>query len=190
MTLPTVEIVYRRPPDRVDVFNQTVLDESAECVVTFLDTAGVRRPTEVEGKVILEPGSPVVWFTFPGVWYDIGRFHRADGEFTGYYANILTPVALGRSRWETTDLFLDVWLGRDGRVAILDETEFRDAVVAGWVDEPTAARARSAADDLARRARAGDWPPQIVDLWTLDRARKRIADSGDAGGAPVSAPPL
>lgn len=189
MTLPTVEIVYRRPPDRVEVFSQTVLLESAECVVTFLAAAGVSRPIEVEGRVILEPGSPVVWFTFPGAWHDIGRFHRADGEFTGYYANILTPVVIGPGRWETTDLFLDVWLGRGGHLSILDETEFREAVEAGWVDEVTAARARSAADDLARGARTGDWPPPIVDLWTLDRARKRIADSGDAGGAPVSAPP-
>ncbi len=189
MTLPTVEIIYRRPPDRVEVFSQVVLHQSAECIVTFLEAAGVRRPIEVEDQVILEPGSPIVWFTFPDAWHDIGRFHRADGEFTGYYANILTPVVVAPGRWETTDLFLDVWLGRDGRVTILDETEFRDAVTAGWVDEVTAARARSAATDLARGARAGDWPPPIVDLWPLERARRLLADAGDAGGAPVSAPP-
>src|SRR5690606_29230280 len=111
----------------------------------------------VNGQVILEPGSPVVWFTFPRAWHDIGRFHRADGEFTGYYANILTPVVLEPGRWETTDLFLDVWVGRDGTTTILDEAEFDDAVAAGSIDEATAARARSEADELARRARAGDW---------------------------------
>src|SRR5690606_7960062 len=132
---------------------------------------------------------PVVWFTFPDAWFDIGRFHRADGRFTGYYANILTPVAITPGRWETTDLFLDVWLGRDGRVAILDEPEFADAVTAGWIDEATAARARSMAGALARGARAGTWPPPVVDGWPLDRARARVADSGHAGGAPKSAPP-
>ncbi len=59
-----------------------------------MPAAGVSRPTVVAGRTVLEPGSPVVWFTFPGRHHDIGRFHTPDGRFTGYYANILTTVEL------------------------------------------------------------------------------------------------
>jgi predicted RNA-binding protein associated with RNAse of E/G family len=44
--------------------------------------------------------------------------------FTGYYANILTPVRFHSPLdWETTDLFLDVWLDADGSATLLDEDE-------------------------------------------------------------------
>jgi predicted RNA-binding protein associated with RNAse of E/G family len=113
----------------------------------------------------------VVWFTYPGRWHDIGRFHRADGSFTGYYANVLTPVLMTGDRWETTDLCLDVWLGADGRVELLDEEEFAEAVERGWMDAPTARAARHEAEALAEAARAGAWPPPEVRAWDLARAR-------------------
>jgi len=158
---PIVEIHYRRPPDRLDIYHQVIVRETPKCVVTRLDAANVKRPLVVAGEVVLEPGSPIVWFTYPGRWYDIGRFHRADGRFTGWYANVLTPVEItppdpgvpdSRLRWETTDLFLDVWLGVDGTLALLDEDEFQAAITAGWIDPPTAAIARATAESLLARA--------------------------------------
>ncbi|NIP82533.1 MAG: DUF402 domain-containing protein, partial [Gemmatimonadetes bacterium] len=72
--------------------------------------------------VVLDTGAPAVWFTFPGAWHDIGRFHTRSGTYTGAYANILTPVQfLDERTWETTDLFLDVFVGLDGTVHLLDE---------------------------------------------------------------------
>src|SRR5690625_7056866 len=64
-------------------------------------------------EVILEAGAPAIWFTFPGLWHDIGRFYLLDDTFTGYYTNIMTPVEFHDPlRWSTTDLFLDHWLDR------------------------------------------------------------------------------
>lgn len=169
-----IQIHYRRLPDREQVFEQMVLEQTAHCVVTFLESAPVPKPVRVDGRTILEPGSPVVWFTYPGRWYDIGRFHRADGTFTGTYANILTPVQMNGARWDTTDLCLDVWLGSDGAARILDQDEFAEAVEHGWIDQPTAHKARTQADALAAAARAGTWPPHAVSAWTLERARARL----------------
>jgi predicted RNA-binding protein associated with RNAse of E/G family len=91
--------------------------------VTLLEQAELAQPLLIDGRVVLEAGSPAVWFTFPGAWHDIGRFHRADGTFTGIYGNVLTPVRfLDERTWETTDLFLDVWLepraGASGRGSV------------------------------------------------------------------------
>lgn len=170
----TVRIHYRRLPDREVVFEQPVVDVTGECVVTLLEAAQIERPVLAGGRVVLEPGAPVVWFTYPGRWHDIGRFHLADGTFTGHYANILTPVRMAGDRWETTDLCLDVWAGVGGEVELLDEAEFAEALENGWIDGATAASARREADALATAAREGLWPPPSVTAWTLERARDAL----------------
>jgi predicted RNA-binding protein associated with RNAse of E/G family len=170
----SVAIHYHRPPDRDQKFHQRVVARTDEYVVTLLEAAELPRPVVVEGRTVLEPGAPVVWFTYPGRWYDIGRFHLRDGTFTGVYANILTPVQMQGSRWDTTDLFLDVWVGNDGVVRVLDEAEFAEAVERGWIDAPTATAAREHAETLALAARQGVWPPEHVGEWTLEAARKSL----------------
>jgi predicted RNA-binding protein associated with RNAse of E/G family len=170
----TVTIHYRRLPDRDRVFEQLLVDETEDYVVTLLEAAPLSAPVTVAGASVLEPGAPVVWFTYPGRWYDIGRFHLADGTFTGIYANILTPVRMRGDHWETTDLCLDVWAETDGRVEILDEAEFELAVANGWMDDATAQQAREQARSLAAAAKTGAWPPQHVTEWNLERARARI----------------
>jgi predicted RNA-binding protein associated with RNAse of E/G family len=170
VTLPVVEIHYLRPPDRVQLFRQVVLEETLDHVVTFVDSVQLNGPLRAAGKTILEPGSPIVWFTFPGEWFDIGRFHLVDGRFTGFYANILTPVRMRRYRWHTTDLFLDVWVDTAGDVTLLDEEEFATAVSSGWIDDATAAKARECASSLVSAANLGEWPPRVVTEWPLSRA--------------------
>lgn len=165
-----VEIAYRRLPDREQRFRQRVLEDDGECVVTFLEAADLAKPVRAGDRVILEPRAPVVWFTFRGLWHDIGRFHLRDGTFTGLYANVLTPVEMEGAVWRTTDLCLDVWMDERG-VQILDEDELAEAERRGWTDAPTAARARHEAAQLAARARAGEWPPARTHEWTLERAR-------------------
>ncbi|MQA90274.1 MAG: DUF402 domain-containing protein [Gemmatimonas sp.] len=176
MNLRSVSIHYHRLPARTQVFNQLVLEEQPDVTVTFLPSADLDEAVSARKAVLLEPGAPIVWFTYPGRWYDIGRFHLADGTFTGFYANILTPVKMDRDRWDTTDLFLDVWIGADGTIQLLDESELQHAVDAAWIDAGTAATARQQADTLTRHARQGLWPPEHVRDWTLERARRRLDD--------------
>lgn len=174
MARERVTIHYRRPPDRLQLFEQEIVHRTPEVTVTYLARAGLSRPAMAGARVILEPESPVVWFTYPGEWHDVGRFHLAGGEFTGYYANLLTPVVMEDTRWETTDLFLDVWVPDEGEPELLDEAELAEAVERGWVAETTAARAREHAEALLRGARDGSWPPAHVWEWTLERARARL----------------
>src|SRR5688572_5567638 len=130
------------------------------------------RPMTVEGRVVSEHGSAIVWFSFPGLWHDIGRFHLADGTHTGVYANTLTPVEMRPGHvWESTDLFLDVWVDERGAF-VLDEDELEEALVKGWIDAATAARARGEVDGILTPAAEGRWPPAIVDEWPLERARR------------------
>ena len=101
---PLVRIHYLRPPDRLEVFEQRTLASDASVIVTFAEAMHRAPAMELEGEVVLESGSDVVWFTFPDEWHDIGRFHTADGVFKGFYANILTPPEIRPDHvWHTTD---------------------------------------------------------------------------------------
>lgn len=190
-----VHIHYHRPPDRTRVYVQDLVLDAPDVKVSFQRDTPVDRPLVVDGRTILEAGSPVVWFTFPDRWHDIGRFHTADGTFTGLYANILTPAELHRpddavARWSTTDLFLDVWVGADGTVRILDEEEWADARDRGLLDAGTAERARREADALVAAAGTGAWPPPVVPEWTLERARAAVGHPRrSAPGEPDDGPP-
>jgi predicted RNA-binding protein associated with RNAse of E/G family len=171
---PVVRIHYRRPPDRLEIFEQLLVHDEPDVKVTLAPAVVRGSPIRIAGRTVLEDRSPVVWFTFPGRWHDIGRFHLADGTFTGLYANVVTPVELGDGeRWDTTDLFLDLWVDEHG-ATVLDRDELDDAVTRGWIDEATATRALAEVAQLRADAEAARWPPPVVREWTLDRARRAV----------------
>ena len=165
-------IHYHRPPDREEIFYQKTVLTRKEVIVTLAESITVDLPMTIEEQIVLETGSPIVWFTFPGAWHDIGSFHRADGTFTGFYANVITPVKIEENTWHTTDLYLDLWLSPSGDARLLDEDEFEEAVAQGCIDQPTAHRAREEAENLLDGARQGEWPPPIVKEWTLPQAQE------------------
>jgi predicted RNA-binding protein associated with RNAse of E/G family len=170
---PLVHIHYCRPPDRERVYTQYPICEEEGVKVTYAHDLNLESPIRIAGAVVLETGSEVIWFTFPGAWHDIGIFHRADGSFTGTYANILTPCVFEEGGvWRTTDLFLDLWIDPTGNLLVLDEDELEEAEVKGWVDPDTARRAREEVRTLCAQAAARLWPPEVVGKWTLARARE------------------
>lgn len=173
-----VRIHYRRPPDRVQIFDHRLVHREPGIFVTLAESISASAPMRIEGQVALEEGSDVVWFTFEDTWHDVGRFHRADGTFTGIYANILTPVQVRGSDWFTTDLYVDLWIPAGGDPVILDEDELDEAVGRELLDVEAADRARHEARRLVRAARDGDWPPPIIERWTLERCREAVRDDG------------
>lgn len=199
-----MDIHYRRPPDDERVFTQELVLDGDDVKVTLARDVRFDSPITVDGDVILASGSDAVWFTFPGRWHDIGRFHRPDDTFTGLYANILTPVvgagdgsrsrvrprsgevpadeatpdASKRAIWTTTDLFLDVWIPDGGELSVLDRDQLEEAEERGWVGPEEARRARQEVE-LIRGAHAdGAWPPPVVGAWTLERAREASGVGG------------
>lgn len=166
----SITLHYHRPPDRTDVFVQELLHASDDVFVTYLPATPLKRPVILNGRTVLENGSPAIWFTFPGKMYDIGRFHTAHGEFTGFYANILLPVEMTSAQeWRATDLFVDVWVGAGWPAIILDVDELDAAEANGWVDRITSVAARAEAERLVALHDSGNWPPAIVNEWTLER---------------------
>ncbi len=173
-----MHIHYIRPPDREQLLVQRLVYEDTHVVISLLESAALQRPMTIAGALAAEPGSPLLWFTFPGEWYDIGRFHRCDGTFTGLYADIVEPVVpLGPRAWRAVDLFLDLWLdARGGAPLLLDEDELEEALEHGWIGPETGAAARREAERLLMLAQRGAWPPPVVQHWTLEHARQALTE--------------
>lgn len=180
-----VRIHYLRPPDRTTVFTQRLIAHDTGALVTLARDLSFHPPLTIDDRIALEDGSIAVWLTFPGRWYDVGIFHRADGTLSGIYGNILTPPLIHPDgRWDTTDLFLDLWIPTGGAPALLDQDELDDAEAKGAVDAESAARARSEGRRLLEQAIAGEWPPAPTPEWTLERALEEEALLVAAGAPP------
>lgn len=186
-SLPEVHIYYHRPPDRTEIFVQRLIQDDPWVKISYAEGIELANPLSIDGRVVLEAGSDVVWFTLPGEWHDIGRFHKRDGTLTGIYANILSPCVFEPGGdWHTTDLFLDLWLPARGGGGIpggtlsprlLDLDELVEAEGNGWLSPATGEKARREAERLLSRARAGTWPPPTVHEWTRERAASVLAAS-------------
>lgn len=167
---------YQRPGKRTQRFAQWLLHDATEVKVMLME-AHTGPAVAVGERVVLDTGAPAIWFVFPGAWYDIGRFHQANGQFTGWYTNICTPVRVGFDGvWSATDLLLDLWTWPDGSHAWLDEDEFDHAIQLGHVDHSTAARVRETRTELENAMRGDQWPPPIArdfDLATAYSMRGR-----------------
>lgn len=58
-------------------------------------------------------------------WYNVfAIYDRDDGTFKGWYCNVCRPARIEPTAVYCEDLALDVWLGADGQMLVLDEEEF------------------------------------------------------------------
>jgi predicted RNA-binding protein associated with RNAse of E/G family len=161
---------YSRPGKDTAIYDhQLVIDEPDIKVLLMEDYRG--DPLVIEGHVVAEPGAALLWFVFPGVWHDIGRFHLADDTFTGWYTNLCTPVQIERNEWASTDLFLDHWMTPDGFQSWLDEDELADAVRADLVDDATQSHIAGERSRIQAHLDVGAWPPEIAVELDLEAAR-------------------
>jgi len=88
---PHLAFDYVRPGGHRVTFEAQLLRADRD-VVILSHVAHPSKPLVQAGQAVIEDGYDVVWFLFKGRPYDIGRFYRPDGTWTGYYVDILEPV--------------------------------------------------------------------------------------------------
>jgi predicted RNA-binding protein associated with RNAse of E/G family len=165
-----VRIHYHRPGRGTVIFHEDLVLDRPDAKVTLLrEYQG--RAAHAGPQRILDPGAPVVWFVFPELWRDVGRFHLSDGTFTGWYTNLRGPLTLNGDDWSCTDLFLDHWMPADGSPPMwLDEQELTAAGEAGAVTSEQLHRMAEERATVDRLVTAGEWPPVLTKQVTLMRA--------------------
>ena len=145
--METITLTYKRPPDRVNHFQQELLYVDEKVIVTS-QRVKPSSPIVQNGETVLGDNFAAIWFVFTGLWYDVGKVYNLDNEWTGYYCDVMKPVERGvdvagkPSYFEITDLFLDLWVNPDGTYEIQDEDEFEDAIQNGAIDAELERKAR------------------------------------------------
>ncbi len=172
--LPTmtrlIELEYRRPGKQTTIYQEWLVLDRPDVKVLLLEPYE-GKTVSVDGAVIQAAGAPIVWFVFPERWHDIGRFHRLDASFTGWYTNLCRPPDVLGDRWIGHDLFLDLWQPVDGVPRWLDEDELEAAVAEGLIDAPTERRLGNERALIDLQLRDGAWPPPIAKHISLAHAR-------------------
>lgn len=165
--METITLTYKRPPDRINHFQQVLLYVDEDVIVTS-QRIKPSSPIVQNGETVLGENFTAVWFVFIGLWYDIGKIYNLKNEWTGYYCDIMKPVNRGidvagkPNYFEITDLFLDLWINPDSSYEIQDEDEFEAAIRDGAIDSELAEKAWNVLDILIAEVAAGTFPPQFV----------------------------
>jgi predicted RNA-binding protein associated with RNAse of E/G family len=169
--VPRIRYQYRRPGKPTTVYDQWLVLDRPDLKVMLLDRfAG--EPFRVNGATVLEPDASIVWFVFPETWHDVGRFHLADDTFTGWYANLTTPIEMRGADWSAGDLFLDLWTPVSGPSVWLDQDEFDSAYRAKRIDAATRRRALNERAMIQLQVTTGQWPPRVTRDIDLAQARR------------------
>lgn len=129
-------IVYRRLPKDIREF-PGLLRQSTVSKLVIESPISVNRPIRVGGEIIADCGYLSIWFIYRDRWYDVGKFYDAAGRWLGYYCDILKPVkkllATSSRTVTLTDLFLDLWIARDGRSSSFS---MKKSWIAPWKNTP------------------------------------------------------
>ena len=158
--METITLTYKRPPNRVNYFQQQLLYVDDDVIVTS-QRVKPSSPIVQNGKIVLGDNFAVIWFVFTGLWYDVGKVYNLNNEWTGYYCDVMKPVKRSTNvegkldSFEITDLFLDLWINPDGTYQIQDEDEFEDAVRDGAIDAELEKRASNVLKALITEVEAG-----------------------------------
>lgn len=96
------------------------------------------------GRSIVQLIPPDAWWI--ATWYP----PPADRDVT---VDICTPAVFVDRTWTYSDMELDPWRDRDGKVTTDDWDEFQAACAMGWITEPEAAESMAATETIERLLR-------------------------------------
>lgn len=166
-----IDLIYRRLPDCVNHFEQKLVYKDKSVTVTTQQITP-STPIVIEETIVLGPNFWAIWFIFAKRWYDLGKIYNPQGEFTGYYCDIIKPMKQNGTQIEITDLFLDLWVTPDLSYQILDYDEFASAIQNGWIEPDLANQAQQALNQLISAVESTNFPPAPVKLFSLDSIAK------------------
>ncbi|MBX5455940.1 MAG: DUF402 domain-containing protein [Thermogemmatispora sp.] len=122
----TMITVIKKNPQGERLFSyqgEVLAATSRTCIIRAFWT----WPDRDLGYARFETGDCFTEYYYTDRWFNIFAIAGKDGKRKGWYCNIAEPAVIQDDRIEQVDLFLDVWVDRQGRVQVLDEDEFQAA---------------------------------------------------------------
>lgn len=168
---------YTRPGKTVAVYDQWLIRDAPDLRVLFMPNYE-GDDIRFGGELAIERGGSMIWYLFPGKWYDIGSFFLSTGTHTGWYTNFCTPVQIRGDRWSSTDLFLDHWIATSGMRIWLDEDEYSDAIRDNLISPEEKYQLEKGREEVTRQL-AIEWPPQDVQRLSLAEATRLLGDAAN-----------
>ncbi|HET7090209.1 MAG TPA: DUF402 domain-containing protein [Anaerolineae bacterium] len=158
------------------------LNPAGELVVSYAGIVLERGPAHVRleapfsrdtlelGYTTFEKGDRFVEWYFADRWYNIFEVHSVkDDRIKGWYCNVTRPAHIEDNSVSAVDLALDVWIGMDGSILVLDEDEFTGLNLAD-ADRDSALKALAELKELVRERR-----PPFDRLGSQATNRQRIS---------------
>jgi hypothetical protein len=99
----------------------------------------------------------VVKYLFFNEWFSVMELLGTQGEHLGYYIDIDTPMEKKNGEYYLIDLFLDLWIGVDGRLVKLDEEQFEGAFQAALMSSLQYTQARQVFEEVILEITSGEF---------------------------------
>lgn len=106
----------------------------------------------------LEKGTLSYEYYWPDRWYNVFRFHKADGSPRSFYCNVAMPAVISDSLIEYVDLDIDVVVDREFNYEVLDIEEFEERRIELGYPDDVVAMAKTAQTELVEMIAAREFP--------------------------------
>lgn len=169
MRYRTVLVRVIRPHGDTSDYEQELVADLGDLIITRFDFSEFRRPLMVQDRLVVDNGYHALLFEFFSPPLEIVAIWDLDGNLTGYYCNINSEPSRIEGGYEVVDLYLDVFVLPDMSYEVLDEDEFAEAIKKGWIDEREASLARETVRRVVHEVESGEFPPEVVRDWIKSR---------------------
>jgi predicted RNA-binding protein associated with RNAse of E/G family len=127
------------------------------------------EPHMLEGIQIGEPGG--VWFRFwlPEPRQIIEKYFNAAGEAIGIYMPVSDPIQLQNEQYTTTHLFLGLWLAPSGRLTVVGEDRFEDAIEQAQLSDEQIRWAEARIREINADIHRDRLPPPLIRNFSIEK---------------------
>lgn len=158
-----ITVKYERPGKEPREWHQELLADTEEYIISSF-VFRLPKPFTHHGEILIEDGYQGVMFDLLDRYYNVVKIWDEEGHFRGYYSDIRTPPKKIKKGYKAVDLFLDIWLDREGHFFILDEDEFEEAELSEDITE----KVLETKERLIREIKIGSYPPSPVKGFQLE----------------------
>lgn len=126
-------------------------------------------PILLEGIQIRQPSG--VWFRFwlPEPRQVVEKYFNTAGETIGIYMPVSDPIQLQSEQYTTTHLFLGLWLAPSGRLTVVGEDAFEDAIEQEQLSEEQIRWAEARIREITADIHQDRLPPPLIRNFSIEK---------------------